>query len=193
MKSTKSLARNLNDDCLPDSGAGSCGWFALAQQSLAAAPETLSLCIHHLFRANGPARFKPAKHSFTWCCTYRKMRRVPGRRSWTAWTKPFFGMEASRISQSQDTLSFELDSVGGKYHGTLLPDHKTIRGIWEQGGTALPLKFENAWRDPKRAWLQTPFQRRKAPGKAPSKPATCACAAIAHRARRKGPVDRLCR
>ena len=53
-----------------------------------------------------------------------------------------FGMEASRISQSQDDLSFELDSVGGKYHGTLLPDHKTIRGIWEQGGTALPLKFE---------------------------------------------------
>ncbi len=53
-----------------------------------------------------------------------------------------FGMEASRISQSQDTLSFELDSVGGKYHGTLLPDHKTIRGIWEQGSTALPLKFE---------------------------------------------------
>src|SRR5258708_37874206 len=53
-----------------------------------------------------------------------------------------FGMEASRISQSRDTLSFELDSVGGKYHGTLLPDHKTIRGIWEQGGTALPLKFE---------------------------------------------------
>jgi len=53
-----------------------------------------------------------------------------------------FGMEASRILQSQDTLSFELDSVGGKFHGTLLPDHKTIRGIWEQGGTALPLKFE---------------------------------------------------
>ena len=53
-----------------------------------------------------------------------------------------FGMEASRISQSQDTLSFELDSVGGKYRGTLLPDHKTIRGIWEQGGTALPLKFD---------------------------------------------------
>jgi len=53
-----------------------------------------------------------------------------------------FGMEVSRITQSQGTLSFELDSVGGKYHGTLLPDHKTIRGIWEQGGAALPLKFE---------------------------------------------------
>src|SRR5207248_11708938 len=53
-----------------------------------------------------------------------------------------YGMEASKVSQVEDTLRFELTSVGAQFQGKILPDHKSIRGIWEQGGTGLPLRFE---------------------------------------------------
>src|SRR5258705_9800220 len=53
-----------------------------------------------------------------------------------------YGMEASKVTRSEDTLRFELTSVGAKFQGKILPDHKMIRGLWEQGGTGLPLRFE---------------------------------------------------
>jgi len=53
-----------------------------------------------------------------------------------------YGMEASKVTHGQDTLGFELASVGAQFQGKILPDHKMIRGIWEQGGTGLPLRFE---------------------------------------------------
>jgi pimeloyl-ACP methyl ester carboxylesterase len=53
-----------------------------------------------------------------------------------------YGMEASNVALSDDTLQFEIDSVGAKFQGKVLPDKKTIRGLWEQGGTGLPLRFE---------------------------------------------------
>jgi pimeloyl-ACP methyl ester carboxylesterase len=53
-----------------------------------------------------------------------------------------YGMEASNVKRGEDTLSFELASVGAHFQGKILPGNKSIRGIWEQGGTGLPLQFE---------------------------------------------------
>ncbi len=53
-----------------------------------------------------------------------------------------YGIEATKVTREEDALQFELASVGAKFQGKILPDHKTIRGVWEQGGTGLPLKFE---------------------------------------------------
>jgi uncharacterized protein len=53
-----------------------------------------------------------------------------------------FGIEANKVTRDEDALRFELASVGAQFQGKILPDHKTIRGVWEQGGTGLPLKFE---------------------------------------------------
>jgi uncharacterized protein len=53
-----------------------------------------------------------------------------------------YGIEASRVTRGADTLSFELASVGAKFQGKILPDALAIRGLWEQSGTGLPLKFE---------------------------------------------------
>ncbi|HVH50318.1 MAG TPA: alpha/beta fold hydrolase, partial [Candidatus Bathyarchaeia archaeon] len=53
-----------------------------------------------------------------------------------------YGMEASNVKRGQDTLAFELPSVGAHFQGKILPDSKAIRGLWEQGGTGLPLLFE---------------------------------------------------
>jgi uncharacterized protein len=53
-----------------------------------------------------------------------------------------YGMEASKVTRSEDTLRFELTSVGAQFQGKILPDRKIIRGLWEQGGTGLPLRFE---------------------------------------------------
>jgi uncharacterized protein len=53
-----------------------------------------------------------------------------------------YGMEASKVTREEDSLRFEIASVGAKFQGKIQPDHRTIRGVWEQGGTGLPLKFE---------------------------------------------------
>ena len=53
-----------------------------------------------------------------------------------------YGMEASNVKRTEDTLAFELASVGAHFQGKISPDSKAIRGIWEQGGTGLPLRFE---------------------------------------------------
>ena len=53
-----------------------------------------------------------------------------------------YGMEASEVTRSQNSVHFEIASVGAKFRGELQPDHRTIRGVWEQGGIALPLQFE---------------------------------------------------
>jgi pimeloyl-ACP methyl ester carboxylesterase len=53
-----------------------------------------------------------------------------------------FGMEASSVSREEDGLRFEIASVGAKFQGKIQPDHRTIRGVWEQSGSGLPLKFE---------------------------------------------------
>jgi len=57
-----------------------------------------------------------------------------------------YGMEASKVARGQVTLRFELSSVGAKFQGKISPDHKTIRGVWEQGGTGFPLRFESTAR-----------------------------------------------
>ena len=53
-----------------------------------------------------------------------------------------YGMEASKVSRLEDALHFELPSVGAQFQGKILPDHKTIRGVWKQGGAGLALRFE---------------------------------------------------
>jgi pimeloyl-ACP methyl ester carboxylesterase len=53
-----------------------------------------------------------------------------------------YGMDATKLARREDALQFELASVGARFQGKLLPDRKTIRGVWEQGGTGLPLRFE---------------------------------------------------
>jgi len=53
-----------------------------------------------------------------------------------------FGMEASQVAQEEDSLRFEISSVGARFQGKIQADHRTIRGLWEQSGTGLPLKFE---------------------------------------------------
>ena len=53
-----------------------------------------------------------------------------------------YGIEASKVTREEDTLRLEIASVGAKFQGKIQPDHRTIRGLWEQGGTGLPLKFE---------------------------------------------------
>jgi pimeloyl-ACP methyl ester carboxylesterase len=53
-----------------------------------------------------------------------------------------YGMDASKVTREGDTLRFELASVGAVFTGKIQTDHKAIQGIWEQGGTGLPLRFE---------------------------------------------------
>ena len=53
-----------------------------------------------------------------------------------------YGMEASNVRRGEDTLAFELASVGAHFQGKILPGNSAIRGLWEQGGTGLPLRFE---------------------------------------------------
>lgn len=53
-----------------------------------------------------------------------------------------YGMDASKVTRDDDTLRFEIASVGAKFEGKIEPDHRSIRGLWEQGGMGLPLKFE---------------------------------------------------
>jgi pimeloyl-ACP methyl ester carboxylesterase len=53
-----------------------------------------------------------------------------------------FAMDASKVTREEDTLRFEIASVGAKFEGKIQADHRTIRGLWEQSGTGLPLKFE---------------------------------------------------
>jgi len=53
-----------------------------------------------------------------------------------------YGMEASKVEHEADSLRFEISSVGAKFQGKIQPDRRTIRGLWEQSGTGLPLKFE---------------------------------------------------
>jgi pimeloyl-ACP methyl ester carboxylesterase len=53
-----------------------------------------------------------------------------------------YGMDASKVTRDEDTLTVEIASVGAKFAGKLQPDRRTIRGVWEQGGAGLPLKFE---------------------------------------------------
>src|SRR5438477_5344129 len=53
-----------------------------------------------------------------------------------------YGLEASKVRRDEDKLDFEVASVGAHFQGKILPDHRAIRGIWEQGGTGLPLRFE---------------------------------------------------
>ena len=55
-----------------------------------------------------------------------------------------YGMEASKVATGNDTLRFALTSVGAKFQGKISSDHKTIQGVWEQGGTGLPLRFEKS-------------------------------------------------
>ena len=53
-----------------------------------------------------------------------------------------YGMEASKVAYQDGALRFEIASVGAKFDGKIQPDHRSIRGVWEQGGMGLPLKFE---------------------------------------------------
>src|SRR5262249_56434631 len=53
-----------------------------------------------------------------------------------------YGIEASKVTREEDTLRFEVTSVGAKFQGKVQPDRRSIRGLWEQGGMGLPLKFE---------------------------------------------------
>jgi uncharacterized protein len=53
-----------------------------------------------------------------------------------------YGMEVSKVTLNEEAVRFELPSVAAKFQGKILPDHRTIRGVWEQGGTGLPLRFE---------------------------------------------------
>jgi uncharacterized protein len=53
-----------------------------------------------------------------------------------------FGMEASSVTREEDTLRFEMASVGAQFEGKIQPDRRTMRGVWEQSGSGLPLKFE---------------------------------------------------
>ena len=53
-----------------------------------------------------------------------------------------YGMDASKVTREEDTLRVEIASVGAKFAGKIEPDRRAIRGIWEQGGSGLPLKFE---------------------------------------------------
>jgi uncharacterized protein len=53
-----------------------------------------------------------------------------------------YGMEAPTVIHAENSLRFELPSVGAKFQGTIAADYKSIRGLWEQGGTGLPLRLE---------------------------------------------------
>src|SRR5262252_1831620 len=53
-----------------------------------------------------------------------------------------YGIEASKVTREEDTLRFEVAAVGAKFQGKVLPDRRSNRGLWEQGGMGLPLKFE---------------------------------------------------
>jgi pimeloyl-ACP methyl ester carboxylesterase len=53
-----------------------------------------------------------------------------------------YGIEASKVTREEDTLRFEVASVGAKFQGKIQPDRRSIRGLWEQGGTGLPLRLE---------------------------------------------------
>src|SRR5262249_16646244 len=52
-----------------------------------------------------------------------------------------YGMEASSASREQNTLRFEIATVGAAFEGKLGADGKTISGTWNQGGEKFPLVF----------------------------------------------------
>ncbi|HJZ65583.1 MAG TPA: alpha/beta fold hydrolase [Candidatus Acidoferrum sp.] len=52
-----------------------------------------------------------------------------------------YGMDASSASREQDTLRFEVSTVGASYEGKLAADGKTVSGTWSQGGEKFPLVF----------------------------------------------------
>lgn len=52
-----------------------------------------------------------------------------------------YGMEASPVSGAQNTLHFEIATVGAMFEGKLTADGKTIAGTWNQGGEKFPLSF----------------------------------------------------
>jgi fermentation-respiration switch protein FrsA (DUF1100 family) len=52
-----------------------------------------------------------------------------------------YGMEASSASREQNTLRFEIATVGAAFEGKLAADGKTLSGTWSQGGEKFPLAF----------------------------------------------------
>jgi len=52
-----------------------------------------------------------------------------------------YGMDASSASREQNTLRFEISTVGASYEGKLTADGKTVSGTWSQGGEKFPLSF----------------------------------------------------
>ena len=50
-----------------------------------------------------------------------------------------YGMETTSVSHEQNTLRFEIASVGAAFEGKLAADGRTIAGNWKQGAESLPL------------------------------------------------------
>src|SRR5271157_1178432 len=43
------------------------------------------------------------------------------------------GLQCTKFALKDNTLSFEVPSVGGKWHGTVSEDGSTLTGSWSQG------------------------------------------------------------
>ena len=50
------------------------------------------------------------------------------------------GLPCANFHIEDKTLSFDVPSVGGKWHGTISDDGSTLNGIWSQG-QEMPLAF----------------------------------------------------
>jgi pimeloyl-ACP methyl ester carboxylesterase len=53
-----------------------------------------------------------------------------------------YGMEAATAAVTNDSVSFDLPAVGAHFEGKVQPDRRSVRGLWQQNGVTLPLRFE---------------------------------------------------
>lgn len=52
-----------------------------------------------------------------------------------------YGIEASAVTRSESSLTFEIPSAGASFEGKLSATHQSIEGTWSQGGVAIPISF----------------------------------------------------
>ena len=124
----------------------------------------------HAASRRGPTGTSPAFVQGLRKAMAREDRRVT--RQFSGWKR-----ELARTSvPPEDALQFELASVGASYQGKIFAGSQSHpRSLGAGRHRLFHFNSKGDRREPPRAPRLTPSQERKAPGKAPSKPGTCAC------------------
>jgi len=68
------------------------------------------------------------------------------------------GLACANFRLDEKMLSFDVPSVGGKWHGTISGDGAMLNGSWSQGAEIGPLAVANSWND--RLWRKAAVHRK---------------------------------